>query len=332
MDASYLLRLAGLCFASFFLVNAFCGLIALACIPLAIRTAERMEPRAAGRLLLAVRLGPALFGLFVVFALCIPSYLWFEPQATHEDMGLLCAGAGLLGLLAWVLSFTRVVRAVAGSSRYAGRCRCVGRATTIGGTGARMPALAIEHPSALLALCGVFRPTLLVSRAVLETLSPDQMDAALCHERAHWAAHDNLARLLLLLAPDVLFLRGPFRALEGRWARFAEWAADDEAAAGDPFRALALASALVCVAKVGRPPVLALTSSFTSGGLDLEARVERLLRVEQRGPAAHPADSGPRFRVFAGVAALSCAVLVFSASLLPSVMPSIYRLLEDLVR
>jgi hypothetical protein len=324
VTSSYLLRLFGLSFAAFFLLHAVLHVIARWCLRLVTNISGHMPPREAARLLFAFRLLPALAAGFVVLGLCVPSYLWFEPQATPEDMGLFCALAAIGGLSAWLVSFVRASHALFASCRYLRECRRAGREMPVG---INTPAVVLDHPAAVLAVCGLFRPVLFVSRDILSALSPEQLEVALSHERVHRSSAHNFKRLLLLLLPDVFPFRRSFQALEARWAMLAEWAADDEAAAGDAVRAISLASALVRVAQLGLAPQIALSSSFTDGGRDLEARVDRLLHLDSPRPASHQLRPVTRFSLVVLSGCLAAAVVF-----LPAVLPSVYRLLEDLVR
>ena len=108
-------------------------------------------------------------------------------------------------------------------------------------------------------------PQLLISKSVLNGLTAEQTEAALRHEQAHRTSRDNIKRFLILLSPDVLPFLRTFASLEHSWAKFTEWAADDQATAGDSHRALSLASALVRVARLGSKPQLSfLFSSLVS--------------------------------------------------------------------
>jgi hypothetical protein len=145
---------------------------------------------------------------------------------------------------------------------------------------------------------------------------------ALRHEWAHRISHDNLKRLLLLAIPDVLpWLRG-LRAIDRAWARLAEWAADDRAVGDDSLRSVALAGALVRVARLGTaPPPAPLATSLLADGSDLAVRVDRLL---------HPAprcDAG-RAWVLSGI---GCAAAFTMLALRPETLRAAHRLLELLV-
>src|ERR1035437_10061941 len=117
MMAPYLLRLLCLCLAAFFVIHSVTGLVVAASGPAAGRAARGMRPRSAGGFLLALRLLPAALALFVVAGLCVPSYLWLEPETNAEEVGAGCLAAAILAAALWTLSTARGVRAAARSSR-----------------------------------------------------------------------------------------------------------------------------------------------------------------------------------------------------------------------
>src|SRR5690349_4359413 len=98
MTSSYMVRLVCLLLASFFLVHLVLGLAVAWIAPAAVRIAERMRARSAARFLLALRLLPPILAIGIVAGLCAPSYLWLEPDAGTEEVGLACLAAALLGL------------------------------------------------------------------------------------------------------------------------------------------------------------------------------------------------------------------------------------------
>lgn len=326
MSSAYILRLVTLCLASFFIVQAALSLIARALAPAAIHTANRMRPRAAARLLLALRLFPAGIGLLAVCVLCLPSYLLLEPHASAEKVGLACSLAALLGAAVWAGAMFRVLRAAGASWRCARDWQRIGKPFRLPDEVADI--LVVDDEAPLLALAGVFRPRLVASRAVLERLSPDQLNAALRHESAHHASRDNFKRLLLLLAPDALpFIRG-FASLERAWSRFTEWAADDRAVEGDAGRSLSLAEALVRVSRMGSSPRPSpFLSTLVPDDGDLSARVDRLLQ-----PARAPEKSRRPMQFLAAGATLAAAGLLTFVLLQPVTFYAVHRLLEHLVR
>ncbi len=322
MIAPYVVRLFCLCVASFFVVNAGAGLLVSAGSRRALRFAERMRAGAAARFLFAMRILPFALGVGAVLGLCVPSYLWFEPQGTPERVGVGCLALVLLGAVSWIVSMARVSRALAISRRCGRYWKETGHEDRLAGETSR--AMVVEKDGPLLALAGILRPRLIVSRGVLCALSADQLDVALHHENAHRVSRDNWKRFFLLMVPDAIpFVRG-LGAVEEAWAKFAEWAADDEAVRGDSNRAVSLASALLRVARMGSGPRLSfLHTSLVGGDRDLAARVERLLEFEtaiaQRRPRTQPLTVGAGFAMTALIATLLAG---------PAILSSVHRLLE----
>lgn len=326
MITHYVWRLFCLCLASFVLVNSAVGLATAFASRGAIRMSESMRPRSAARFLFVLRMLPFAMGTVAVLFLCVPSYLWLEPQASYERIGWACLTVALLGVAGWVGSIARVARAVGASVR-------IGHAWQKSGCEALLPgdlakAVIVEKDGPLLALVGVFRPRLVVSRAMLRSLSTEELQLALQHEIAHRSSRDNLKRLLLLLAPTPIpFFRG-FASLQHTWAKLSEWAADDEAVRGDSRRALSLAAALLRVARMGEASGLSfIHTSLCAGDQDLSARVERLLRVETL-------PGQLRFQPHSFAISSSLGVSVCLAILLawPATLSSVHRLLELFLR
>jgi Zn-dependent protease with chaperone function len=301
---SYLLRLLSVCLASFFLLHLAVSLLVLAVAPLADRLAERMRPAAGARLLFLLRLLPLTLSLAVVLGFCVPSYLRFEQDAS-ESIGLLClllAAAGLALLAAAALRLSSTV--------------------TLARSIPSDDTLAAPHP--LFALVGFLRPRLVVAARVRQALTPNQLEAALLHEEAHRQSHDNLKRLAMAAAPGILPLHATFRTLEQRWSRLAEWAADDAAVAAQPLRALALAEALVRVARLSATHTLPGISALVDSRDDLGERIERLLQTP-----APVVRSTPRPRALA----LSVAALALVLFLIPhqGLLYAVHSATEQLV-
>ena len=118
----------------------------------------------------------ALATLFVL-ALCVPSYLWLEPSVASERVGVLCVVLGFLGAATWFLSIVRTAFSLFASLRHNRLCRLAGLETRIPRESSSM--LVVEHDAPLLAMSGLLRPRLLISRGVLRALSAEELDAAL---------------------------------------------------------------------------------------------------------------------------------------------------------
>jgi hypothetical protein len=331
MILPYLLRLLCLCFASFFVLNAAAGLLLTLSSNPAIRFAESRKPSAAARFLLALRILPLALATLFVLLLCVPSYLWLEPAATAERVGLFCVSLGLLGAATWSVSIARASICLLRSLRQNRLCRSVGREWHVPGGPSSVvviePLIVIQEEAPILALSGFLHPRLLISRSVLCALSAEELDAALRHEHAHRTSGDNAKRLLILLAPDIFPFVRMLRTIERSWAKFAEWAADDQAAAGDARRAVALAAALVQVARLGSGPRLpVLSTSLLACDRDLSARVDRLLQAAPVARAGNlrtnPLLGSDRFLLAGCVAALVLA---------PAALSFVHELLELLL-
>src|SRR5437660_11130195 len=194
MISHYAWRLLCLSLASFVLVNGASGLAVAFASRAAIRMAERMRPRSAVLFLFALRAFPFALGTAAVFILCVPSYLWLEPQASSERIGWVCLMLALLGVAGWAGSIGRVARAVGASVRISRAwTRASGKILLAHELG---EAKIVENDAPLLALVGIFRPKLVISSGVLRSLSSEELHLALQHENAHRTSRDNLKRLL----------------------------------------------------------------------------------------------------------------------------------------
>jgi Zn-dependent protease with chaperone function len=330
MNVAYLFRLVCLSLASFFLVNGTAGAATALSSSAAMRFAERMRPRSAARFLFVLRMLPSVLGLTAVLGLCVPSYLWLEPQIESERVGVACLLlAGLAGA-ACSRSLIRTARAMRQSARLRKEWLHLGSGVSPEESPAVVDekAMVIQKKGPLLALSGIFRPRMVISRGVLTELSKEQLDVAVRHEIAHRDSRDNLKRLLLVLSPEFLPFANGFAALEKTWARLSEWAADDEAVQGDSQRALSLATALSRVARMGaRPRLSALHPSLLPADQDLSARVNRLLRVE---PLPMKKVPPTRSRVILrGLCFIACALMLVG---IPATLPYVHRLLELFLR
>jgi beta-lactamase regulating signal transducer with metallopeptidase domain len=292
MTIPYALRLICVSLAAFAIIFTIIGAIVSAAAAAAQGLAGRMRANAAAQFILLLRLLPAALAAFLVAVVCVPSYIRFEQRVELEEAGPLCIALALFSCGLFGVSLIRTFRAWRNS----------------------------VSPDSTLALVGILRPRIIVSDTARNALSSAELSMALSHEQSHAESRDNFKRLLILLAP------GPFpkfAALEETWKILAEYAADDQAAAGDPSRSLSLAAALVRIAKLGTTAEPPLVTSFLAAGNSLESRVDRLLN-----PSDLPANPYPR------AVAISSALLVagfVAAVLQPGTPARVHWLLEMLI-
>ena len=326
MNLPYTVKLLCLCSASFFMIHLALAVAARLSAGTAVRIANHLKPSSAARLLFLLRMAPPVLSLFAVLAFCIPSYLWLEPEANGERVGLFCVLSALLGIAIWMSSLFRVTGAVRGTTRYLHECERHGRKITV--PGENSPALLLADKTPVMAVAGVLHPQLVISHQVMRGLSREQREAALRHERAHCDSADNLKRFLIMLAPDALPFCPSFGNVERAWSKFTEWAADDQASEGDPQRALSLADALVRVAKMGsRPRTPYLACSLVGGDRELSERVDRLLR-----PQPKPGKPARELIPFLTGASALVASAVTVVMLWPGSLAAVHRALERLVQ
>ena len=269
--SAFLLHGTTLAFAWFLLLNA----AATVAVTVVAAWLSRRERPASPALWLSLRLAPAVLSLAFVAIVFLPSYWRFEPREDVEGFDLTLTA---LALLAFTVIGAAVARGVIAWRRAARRIEQWMRASRpLALAGTSMPAFAIDTAAPVMALVGVLRPRLLITRPVLDALTDEELRAASAHELGHWRAFDNLKRLAMRAAPDLLAATPAARAIERRWAAAAEHAADR--IAGESGRArCALASALVKVARL-TPPATSIAepiSALLDGG-DITSRVQRLL-------------------------------------------------------
>src|SRR5436305_184687 len=85
---------------------------------------------------------PAVTGVLVVAGICVPSYLWLEPEFSREEISFTCLAAALLGGLLWVLSVARGMRGMLRAMRHTRACRRLGRPSGL--MGSRVPVWVLE--------------------------------------------------------------------------------------------------------------------------------------------------------------------------------------------
>lgn len=267
----YGLHGASLALASFFIVN----MLASALVAVGAKRLSVWRSGSADMWLL-LRLLPAAATVVFVATMLLPSYLSYEPLDSGEGFGVTLTVCAVAALIVIAASCARGLQAWASADR---RARAWMRtAQPLRLPGSTLPTYEISADTPVMALVGILRPRLLVTRGLIDALTEEELAVSIAHEISHGNRRDNLKRLLMRSAPDVL--RGTAAAgfCEQQWAAAAEHRADRLSSGGDPVRRYALASALLKVARL-KPactPALEPISTLIGGG-DIASRVQCLL-------------------------------------------------------
>ena len=175
----------------------------------------------------------------------------------------------------------------------------------------------------IVALVGLVRPRIIVSKTVLAGLDASEIEAIVRHEMAHRDSLDNWKRLALVLAPHPLPFLPANSILSKAFYRCCEWSADDDATQSDHLRAINLASAMVRVARLKNLQSFAVASSLLQEGDDLRLRVQRLLQSE---PVLLPVAPHRHRGVLIALFAVSALLYVS-----PNLLLTAHGILEHLV-
>jgi Zn-dependent protease with chaperone function len=264
---------------------------------------------------MGVRLLPVLGSAVLVLTVVMPAFLLYEPRHAQDEPGPLLALSALFALLvlgdgvrrasrAW-----RATRALARDSQPIASGSAAGRA--------EVSVINVKEP--LVAVVGGWRQRIVAARCVATTCDGEEFRQVLAHEAAHIDTRDNLKLLMQLALPDALAWLPAGAELAEHWRVATELEADERASGSDPHKRIALASALIKVARLavasGRPRTMSRVSAHLGG---LEHRVRRLL-----APAVSASPGFPAMRLF------TCVLLVPLAAM--PLYAFIHRLIEVLV-
>ena len=321
---TYLWLGASLALAAFFATDVVASLVAMIVWRAARGDLDRVGARARAGGLFLLRVFPAAAASILVAGVFAPAFWRFEPRETGEMVG-----ASLLAI-----AFVSAGLILGGLRRGWQASRATRRVVRGWSEGARplvlpgvaIPAYAIRAEFPVVSLVGILRPRLFVSERVLQACTAEELAVMVRHECGHLASRDNLKRLVLRLCPNPLPLVSPCGELERHWQEACEEAADDYAARASAPSALALANALVRVARMA-PARRAATAMLTwlYSGDSIERRVKRLVASSPRG------DSRATWLVTARALAAAPAVLTVAVLLDPTLLHTVHHLIEVVV-
>jgi Zn-dependent protease with chaperone function len=268
---------------------------------------------------LSVRLLPAVGSAALVLTVVLPAFLIYEPRHAHDQPGPLLVVSALFSLLVLGDGIRRGLRAwqatralLRGSEPLLTRPACGDTDVTV---------INVREP--LVGVVGSWKQRIVAARSVAAACDHEEFHQVLAHEAAHMDARDNLKLLMLLTMPDALAWLTTGRALTAHWRAATELEADERASGTDPRKRVALASALIKVARLslatGRP------RAASRGGTQLNGLEHRVRRLLNPSPAMRRSFSGR----FPGRRLLTCALLV--PVLAVPLYASVHRLIEVLV-
>jgi len=318
---TYALYGATLAFTWFLALNILLSLFVAAIHGRVAAAIGAAAPRVRARVLLTLRLLPAAVSIAFVAGVFLPSFWTLEPRDFDEAFGITTTTFAAIACVVLAGALWRGVSALREST---GRSRAwLAHAKPMSLAGAPAPVYCLDAPGPAMTLVGVFQSKLLVTRPLIDALTPEELRAAVEHEVGHLGSWDNLKRLVMRATPDALSLLPACRRLEREWALTAEHAADAEAA-HDSGTGLALAAALIKVARLTPAnPTFGPLASPLVGGEGIVSRVERLMN-RQPAPRRSPAL---RVLGWTATAVVVCAIVSGYSPLLQSV----HRVSEVLV-
>ena len=253
-----------------------CAALAL-CVELAWRLGAWRDSRAS-RPLLAARLFPSVGALFLAVAVFAPAFLFYEPVRTAEGVGPLLVALAAFALLALGDGIRRGCIASVATRSVLKCCPATGRVT---GSDAH-PVEIVDSSEALVAVIGAWRPRIIASQRVVLACEQMEFEQVVSHEAAHLQSRDNLKLLLQVVGPDPLAWLPAGRALSERWRNAVELEADARATGGDPAKRVALAAALVKIARLSAGDArLRGVLSVQIAADDIHGRVRELLAPPQ---------------------------------------------------
>jgi Zn-dependent protease with chaperone function len=234
--------------ATLLTINAVASLAAAGLWRLIEKPMRRRSARARAEVLFAMRVGPPAVALTSVAALLVPSYLAYEPYSTSEFVSRKLGALAILSAIGVVLALSRGLRSWLATRSLLREW--LEDATPIHVAGIDVRTFRIRHSFPIIAVVGLFRPRLFIAERVIESLSQEELTAAIAHECGHLAARDNLRRTLIRACRDILAIVPCGRSIDRAWSENAEAAADEYAAERGSAVALNLASALIEIARM----------------------------------------------------------------------------------
>jgi Zn-dependent protease with chaperone function len=315
-------------------LNTSAALVAGLVWRLARKRISSWSPARSALALFLLRTLPVAIGAASVVLLFAPAFWIHEPRQGFESISFnlgLMAAISLFGIL------LAVFRGLA-AFRVTGHLAAdwLRNAEPISLPKVRIPAYLIERRFPLIAVVGAINPKLFIARQVVESLSAEELSAALDHEAGHITSRDNIKRSLMRLCRDMLLIAPFGRSMDAAWIVASETAADEYAARKGTRKGLDLASAMVKIARMipaGARPTMAAGAFLVGdeGKIGFKTRVSRLLQISQ----SHTARTAfnPSIAAILRLAPLGLILLVIGIiASEPEILSQVHGVIEHTVK
>ncbi len=325
-----------LVFALLLAINATATMAVAGLSRLGKRLLWSCSARTRAEILFVMRIGPPVIAIVALAAFMIPSYLIYEPHKTEEFVSWKLGTLAALSAVGVALAISRGVRSWLATRSLLKQW--LATSTPIQLDGIAVPTFVVQHSFPIIAVVGALRPRLFIAHQVLDSLSQEELAAAIAHECGHLAARDNLKRSVMRISRAALLLIPCGRSLDRAWSDASESAADEHAAERSSLVALNLASALVRIAKMipkGQQQIMpASVSAFLSDDEDtprVRVRVRRLVELASTDPR-QLVSSAPLFRFMPWLVLTALVVTGVSIESRPQVLAGVHTFLEQVVK
>jgi Zn-dependent protease with chaperone function len=320
-------ELLGICLAlaALLTLNALVALLASVMWSAIRRRVEAWPAASRARMLFALRVFPPIIAVSCVGALLLPAYITHEPRSAVEPVSLKLGVLAAISAAGLLLALWRGVSAWIATHRLIRNWMRVAEPVSFD----RIPAYRFPHQFPVIAVVGAIRPKLFIADHLFQSLTHEEMAAAIAHEGGHLAARDNLKRAALRFCRDALAIFPTGANLDRAWAEASEAAADEHAANAGGTAALDLASTLVKVARLvpkGVKPAMPAVASLIVADADMIAR--RVRRLTQLATGDHLSSPEPAFKSWpwACFAAIGASAILLATN--PSTLLAVHSLIE----
>ena len=294
----------------------------------------KCSARTRAEILFVMRIGPPVIAIVAIAAFMIPSYLKYEPYGTKESVGWKLGALAAVSAVGVALAIWRGVRSWLATRSLLKQW--LNASTPIHLDAITVPTFVLQHSFPLIAVVGAIRPRLFIASHVLESLTEEELAAAIAHEYGHLAAHDNFKRSVMRISRAALLIIPCGRWLDRTWSEASESAADEHAAQQSSAVALDLASALVRIARMiptgQRQRLPATVSGFliSEDAPGVKVRVSRLVELAATDPR-QLVSTAPLVRFIPWTVLTLIVVVSISIESRPQVLASVHQFVEHVV-